>query len=318
MIMKKRILSIMLFIVCYSVNAQVTDTGDKVGVGTVSPSEKLDVKGNIKLSGSIYSGMAEGFKIYGDANYFGQWADGIVFQMQDGNSTNGKTDGGFVFRGFTPTDGIHKDWMVVKTGGKVGIGTTSPDSGLHIVGHNKAIIAEGNNTAYFYLKSASASSGNKNWYFAAGSDGSFSLSRANDNYGWQQSVLKVKNNGNIGIGTTSPDAKLAVNGNIHTKEVKVDLIGWSDFVFYDDYKLPTLEEVEKHIKENGHLKDIPSEKEVLKNGILLGEMNAKLLQKIEELTLYTIAQEKKINKKDIEFKNLSDRLASIEKLLQKK
>jgi hypothetical protein len=73
-------------------------------------------------------------------------------------------------------------------------------------------------------------------------------------------AMAIKQNGNIGIGTTSPDAKLAVNGKIHTKEVKVDLLGWSDFVFKNDYKLPTLKEVEKYIKTTGHLKDIPSEK----------------------------------------------------------
>ena len=102
--------------------------------------------------------------------------------------------------------------------------------------------------------------------------------------------------GKVGIGTTKPSAKLSVNGKIHTKEVRVDLklSDWSDFVFYDNYNLPTLEEVENHIKEKGHLKNIPSAMEVDKNGIYLGEMDAKLLQKIEELTLYTIAQEKEI------------------------
>lgn len=70
--------------------------------------------------------------------------------------------------------------------------------------------------------------------------------------------------------------------------------GWSDFVFKKEYKLPTLEEVENHIAEKGHLENIPSEEEVLKNGINLGEMNAKLLQKIEELTLYVIEMKKDI------------------------
>ncbi|WP_299122847.1 hypothetical protein [uncultured Tenacibaculum sp.] len=131
----------------------------------------------------------------------------------------------------------------------------------------------------------------------------------------------IQSDGKIGMGTISPDSKLAVNGNIHTKEVKVDLIGWSDFVFEKEYSLPTLDEVETYIKEKGHLKDIPSEKEVLKNGIYLGEMDAKLLQKIEELTLYAIQQEKKIKEQEKELKKLkglSDRLEKLEKLLEPK
>jgi len=108
-----------------------------------------------------------------------------------------------------------------------------------------------------------------------------------------QQVMTWNYNGNVGIGQTNPLNKLDVNGTIHSKEVKVDMDGWSDFVFKKEYKLPTLEEVEKHILEKGHLENIPSEEEVLKNGINLGEMNSKLLQKIEELTLYLIDQEKK-------------------------
>ncbi|WP_303316698.1 hypothetical protein Q4Q34_07795 [Flavivirga abyssicola] len=125
--------------------------------------------------------------------------------------------------------------------------------------------------------------------------------------------------GNIGIGTTDTIGyKLAVNGTIRAKEIKVET-GWADFVFENTYNLPTLKDVEQHIKEKGHLKDIPSAKEVAENGIFLGEMDSKLLQKIEELTLYTIQQEKKIEKLEKEnqgLKSLSERLTEIEKLLE--
>ena len=101
--------------------------------------------------------------------------------------------------------------------------------------------------------------------------------------------------GKMGIGTlTTASHRLAVEGSIGAREIKVEATGWSDFVFEKDYDLRTLEEVEQHIKEKGHLPEIPSEAEVTENGINLGEMNAKLLQKIEELTLYLIEQNKVI------------------------
>jgi len=104
----------------------------------------------------------------------------------------------------------------------------------------------------------------------------------------------IYNGGNVGIGSSpAADWKLSVNGKIRAKEVKVET-GWADFVFEKDYDLPDLSEVEKHINEKGHLKDIPSAEEVAENGINMGEIQARLLQKIEELTLYTIAQEKQL------------------------
>ncbi|SHL46757.1 hypothetical protein [Flavobacterium chilense] len=130
--------------------------------------------------------------------------------------------------------------------------------------------------------------------------------------------FNILSNGNIGIGITNPKNKLEVKGVIHSQEVKVDMLGWSDFVFKKEYNLPSLTEVEKHIAEKGHLENIPSEEEVLKNGINLGEMNAKLLQKIEELTLYSIQQAKEIEslkEENKSFKKLSERLAKIEEKL---
>jgi len=106
------------------------------------------------------------------------------------------------------------------------------------------------------------------------------------------SLTLPKANSYLSIGTTSfTDGtdlyKLSVNGNIRAHRVKV-YTTWADYVFEDTYELPTLNEVEAYINENGHLKDIPSAAEVEAKGIELGEMNKLLLQKIEELTLYTI------------------------------
>jgi len=96
-------------------------------------------------------------------------------------------------------------------------------------------------------------------------------------------------NGRVGIGTTNPQNALDVNGTIRAKEVRVES-DWADFVFKADYKLPSLDEVKAHIEEHKHLPGIPSETEVKENGIGLSEITTKLLQKVEELTLYTIQQ----------------------------
>ncbi|WP_421877520.1 hypothetical protein [Marinoscillum sp.] len=116
-----------------------------------------------------------------------------------------------------------------------------------------------------------------------------------------QAALTLNNSGDafvkgkLGIGTeTTGSHELAVEGSIGAREIKVEASGWSDFVFENDYELRTLEEVEQHINENGHLPEIPSEAEVAENGINLGEMDSKLLQKIEELTLYMIQMNKEM------------------------
>ncbi|SMC75151.1 hypothetical protein [Pedobacter africanus] len=111
--------------------------------------------------------------------------------------------------------------------------------------------------------------------------------------------ITIDNSGNTGIGITDPKGyKLAVNGKIRAQEIKVEASPWPDYVFASDYQLPTLQETEKHIKDKGHLPGIPSAAEVKANGIDLGEMNAKLLQKIEELTLHLIEQNNRNQKQD--------------------
>ncbi len=129
------------------------------------------------------------------------------------------------------------------------------------------------------------------------------------NWDWAKQVSFTKDGnilvaGRIGIGTKNPDSKLSVAGQIHCEEVLVDLEVPADYVFQkyytgnsplkEDYKMPTLEEVEAFTKENHHLPNVPSAKKMQEEGVELKEMTNLLLQKIEELTLYTIEQEKRI------------------------
>ncbi len=105
--------------------------------------------------------------------------------------------------------------------------------------------------------------------------------------------------GKVGIGTASPDYELTVKGKIHAEEVKIDLsVPAPDYVFKKEYKLLSLEEVQAYINKNGHLPNIPSAEVMETEGVELGAMEMKLLEKIEELTLYLLKQENKHQKKD--------------------
>ena len=195
-----------------------------------------------------------------------------------------------------------RDLLTITTNGRIGVNTSNPSTDLDVrglarfrkgsldisfstpSGRNGIIFDPDNSNNYSRLDIFNVPNTSVNSRF-------FSFKFNTDSHG-----LTLKKGGNVGIGTNNPGSyKLAVNGKVRAKEVVVDT-GWSDFVFESDYHLLSIEEVEKFIKENGHLPDVPSEKEVAQNGVSLGTMDSKLLQKIEELTLYTIQLNKKIQK----------------------
>jgi hypothetical protein len=120
--------------------------------------------------------------------------------------------------------------------------------------------------------------------------------------------------GNVGIGTINPTSKLTVAGNINSREVKVSVDAGADFVFENDYNLPSLDSVSNYIKKNKHLPEIASAKEMQKDGINLSEMNIKLLQKMEEMTLYMIEMDKKLEEQNIQIQSQNKEI----KILKKK
>ncbi len=124
--------------------------------------------------------------------------------------------------------------------------------------------------------------------------------------------MRINSNGNVGIKTSDPTYNLHVIGSIKGTSLHTDTQNWSDFVFRADYRLRTLEEVENYITKNKHLPEIPNETEVVKNGINLGEMDAKLLQKIEELTLYLIEQNKQNKAQQVKIEELERKIHQLE------
>ncbi|CAM1348531.1 hypothetical protein [Tenacibaculum halocynthiae] len=332
--MKSKLLLISLIGLSFGIKAQNTfPSNGNVGIGTTTPSTTLDVRGNVNLNNQ-YSTAPE----YLNSGYYVYKSGSVAYGMKL-QYTSGKF-GTMIFGpnqsnrfiGFGKVGNELKDNKIIEfmridlNSGNLGIGTENPKSKLDF-GSNYSDPST-------YPNKITLWSGGENNYFGFGiSNGDLDyISQGNHRFytGYNgtsgSEKMVIKSNGNVGIGTTDPSNwKLAVNGEIRAKEIKVET-GWSDFVFYDDYKLPTLKEVENHINETGHLKDIPSAKEVAENGIFLGEMDSKLLQKIEELTLYTISQEKKINKQNsklikqeqeiTELKSLNKKLLDLQKRLE--
>ncbi|MCH7411482.1 hypothetical protein MM239_18990 [Belliella sp. DSM 111904] len=106
--------------------------------------------------------------------------------------------------------------------------------------------------------------------------------------------MRIATNGNVGIGTTHPTNKLEVNGTIRAREVKLEATNWPDYVFSDNYELRSLEELKSFITQKGHLPGLKSAKQYGEDGVNMLELNQLLLEKMEELTLYLLEQEKRI------------------------
>ncbi|MDQ0966765.1 hypothetical protein QFZ20_002168 [Flavobacterium sp. W4I14] len=130
-------------------------------------------------------------------------------------------------------------------------------------------------------------------------------------------IMMTDESGNVGLGTSTPNEKLAVNGKIRAREIKVEAGNWPDYVFEERYNVGTLEGLESYIKMNKHLPGMPTAKEIAENGLELGEMVRLQQQKIEELTLHLIDKDKALKKVEVENTQLKAKQAEQDTAIKK-
>jgi hypothetical protein len=209
---------------------------------------------------------------------------------------------------------------VINQTGPVGIGTTTPVAGsyLHVYRnvagqYGPLIMVQDALSGGFSQLGIKGTA--RTFHLGVGNTGAaFGLS--DKFYIWDQNAslprIVVDANGSVGIGTTNINAtyKLFVEGAIRTRKVKVDQLTWPDFVFDKTYRLLPLTELEKFIAANHHLPDVPSAATVAKDGLDLGDNQATLLKKIEELTLYLIEQNKRIDAQDKTIEELKSKCST--------
>ncbi len=181
--------------------------------------------------------------------------------------------------------------------GNVGIGTTIPTEKLDVIGSIRSTI-NSDEGGYIALSNPSKTGTNDAVIWRI-----FNMSGGYGNslqfWGYSNTVnlgpkLTIKDNGNVGIGTTTPTEKLSVNGNIKAKRLIVTQTGWADYVFDKNYTLMPVDSLSTYINTHKHLPEMPTTKDVQDNGVDVGNNQTLLLKKIEELTLYIIEQHKQL------------------------
>ncbi|MDB5123553.1 MAG: hypothetical protein JWP94_1682 [Mucilaginibacter sp.] len=284
-----------------------------IGIGSTTPSQKLQVGTGTDPTGIIslwnaYSTSQAGQILFKSNNNFNANIGIAAISTVDMGTVN-ESKGSLIFA--TGNQAAPAEHMRIDNLGNVGIGTTSPGANLDIQGTGTVLerILSFGSIATLQLRNSSQTWSVTNQGTLSVFDETAGLAR----------ISVLSGTGNVGIGTTTPGTyKLAVNGNVHAQQVSVDLTGWGDYVFDRDYTLPSLTQIKTYIDQNHHLPDIPSEQQIIKDGLNLGEINKLLVKKVEELTLYLIAWDEKEKSQDIKIDKLEQRLALLEKQIANK
>lgn len=263
----------------------MTLNGIKLGIGT-EPSCNLHVHSTIIQDPGIMP-PTRGNSVINRGNPF--YADLYTGEIRITNPATGSSDNdgfGICQRNTKVTllqrendileiKGYTGSGIVLKTNGNIDMltGTTS----FNDISVNNIYVGSNVSTLNFHVTGTTTLDGN----VSIGTNSNFTC-----NYNGDVTANTLM----VGNGFSCDD-----NGYVKAKEIKVTLTDWPDFVFEESYKRLSLPETEQYIKDNGHLPDMPSAQEVEENGVSLGEINAKLLQKLEELTLHIIDLQKQID-----------------------
>lgn len=299
-----------------------------LGIGVANPQTRLHINGAIRggdtngalrintikdgVQGNVKVGRTDNYDITTDRSYF-------LFDKAIRTSTG---QVGSTWNLSLQTAGTTR-MTILNSNGFVGIGTTTPGQALTVKGNlsvspTGTTAVETNNGNLMITKPAASGqyinlsrSGNASWSIGTVyNSNTFAIGQGNaTDASFTTPIFNITTTGNVGIGAVAPQYKLDVAGTIRAAEVKIVSINqFADFVFDKNYELPALKEVNNFIQKNGHLPNIPSAKEVKENGINLVEMQVKLLQKVEELTLYALDQQKHIEEQQKRIEELEKTL----------
>jgi hypothetical protein len=262
-----------------------------------------------------------GTDTYNKTVIYHNYTDGLLIDLAKASDNMSSTP--IDFR-IDARGGGHNFFTLKGASGNLGIGTTNPQARLLIRTNttSQGLVvsncdSQGSQSHFAFTTADQSKVGlSSESYLNYYNDGKWSINSSNTSGTTLPisfstdgtSRLFIKPDGNVGIGTSSPDAKLAVKGTIHAEEVKVDLnVPGPDYVFEKDYNLMSLEEIKAYIDKHKHLPEVPSAKEMETNGVNLSEMNMILLKKVEELTLHVIELKKRDELQQKEIEELKNR-----------
>ncbi len=301
------------------INRMVLDENGNLGIGTPSPTTKLNVNGDVVLGGTVQATGSSNAVL----TIRGDWNGTSNPQLIIGGQTNAAKEMQIGFditndQGFIQAthDGVGvKPLILQRFGGNLGIGITNPLQKMHL--DEGIILITKTTTPQIRLNTNNTDNIDSDRAFfgiATGNDNFINGSKAGDTVlrgrstengslilgvGTNNEGMRILYDGSVILGCSNPESgsKLTVAGKISAQDITIKAdAGGADFVFEKDYALPSLQHVEQFIQQNKHLPEIPSSQEMQENGVQVSEMQTKLLQKIEELTLYIINQDK-YNKK---------------------
>ncbi|NHA06444.1 hypothetical protein G7092_21725 [Mucilaginibacter sp. HC2] len=318
----------------------ITSTTNSVGIGTTTPVSPLQVQiSNLGLNitggfrnsnngagnGTTTAGTAVGIGFLNELN--GNWWKAAIVHER----TNAYGVGNLHFLVNNSIDNstvtLNDAKMTIQSSGNVGIGTTTPAAKLEVygtalvAGNNANIDNRNGNLPLTFLENTgkmligwnrTQGAGETDFISnqGGGSVGGFAFYN-HSNTGTENQVMWLTGDGRLMIGLSTGNTgnnKLAVGGGIIAEAVTVKLqSAWPDYVFKKDYQLPSLQEVKTYIDQNQHLPEVPSEQQISKDGLNLGEMNKLLMKKVEELTLYMIEMKSENEEIKKELKKLKKR-----------